>query len=117
MSTYPVGDPEFDDVFADGELTKKISYFYVPIMWHQRFNNRFYLEGGLQLGLRNKVNDYFDLEDTYGGDLEYKRDVRDEVEAFDGGLVAGMGYKFKKQIKSMAVGVHPKEKKTKGLEI
>jgi len=106
MSTYPVGDPEFDDVFADGELTKKINYFYVPIMWHQRFNNRFYLEGGLQLGLRSKVYDYFDLEDTHGGDLEYKRDVRDEIEAFDGGLVAGMGYKFKKQIKSMAVGVN-----------
>lgn len=106
MSTYPVGDPEFDNVFADGELTKKISYFYVPIMWHQRFNNRFYLEGGFQVGLRSKVYDYFDLEDSYGGDLEYKRDVRDEIERFDVGLLAGMGYKFKKEIKSMAVGVN-----------
>jgi len=87
MSPYPIGNPEFDDVFADGELTKKINYFYVPIMWHQRFNNRFYVEGGLQLGLRNKVYDYFDLEDTYGGDLEYERNVRDEIEVFDGGLV------------------------------
>ena len=106
MSTYPIGDPDFDDVFANGELTKKISYFYVPIMWHQRFNNRFYLEGGLQLGLRSKVNDYFDLEDTYGGDLEYKRDVRDEIERFDGGLVGGMGFKLKKQTKSTAIGVN-----------
>lgn len=106
MSTYPVGDPDFDDVFANGELTKKISYFYVPIMWHQRFNNRFYLEGGLQLGLRSKVYDYFDLEDTHGGDLEYKRDVRDEIETFDGGLVGGMGFKLKKQTKSTAIGVN-----------
>ena len=106
MSTYPVGDPDFDDVFANGELTKKISYFYVPIMWHQRFNNRFYLEGGLQLGLRSKVYDYFDLEDTHGGDLEYKRDVRDEIETFDGGLVGGMGFKIKKHTKSTAIGVN-----------
>lgn len=106
MSTYPVGDPEFDDVYAGGELSKKISYFYVPIMWHQRFNNRFYLEGGLQLGLRNKGYDYFNLTDAYGGDLEYKRDVRDEIEAFDGGLVGGVGYKFRKQTKSTAIGIN-----------
>ena len=105
MSTYPVGDPEFDIVFAEGELTKRINYYYVPIMWHQRFNNRFYLEGGLQLGLRGKAYDYFNLEDAFDGEVEYRGDIRDEIEAFDGGLVAGMGYKFKKEIKSMALGV------------
>lgn len=106
MSTYPVGDPEFDDVYAEGELTKEIGYFYVPVMWHQRFNNRFYLEGGLQIGLRSKVRDFFILKDSYGGDLEYRRDVKDEIKALDAGLVAGMGYKFKKEIKSLAVGVN-----------
>ena len=106
MSTYPIGDPDFDDVYAEGELTKEINYFYVPILWHQRINNRFFLEGGLQIGLRSKAYDYFDLEDTYGGDLEYKRDVGDEYTRFDGGLVGGVGYKVRKQTKSTAVGIN-----------
>ena len=106
MTTYPIGDPEFDDVYAPGELSKKISYFYVPVMWHKRFNNRFYLEGGLQLGLRGKAYDYFHLKEAYEGELVYKRNIRDEIKALDAGLLAGAGYKFKKQIKSMAVGVN-----------
>ena len=106
MSTYPIGDPDFDDVFAEGELTTKLNYFYVPIMWHQRFNNRWYLEGGLQLGLRSKAYDYFTQEDVYGGDVGYKTDVRDDYTHFDGGLVGGAGYKLKKQLKSSAIGIN-----------
>ena len=106
MSTYPIGDPEFDDVYAEAELTKEINYFYVPILWHQRFYNRFYLEGGMQIGLRSKAYDYFNLEDTYGGDLEYERDVGDEYTRFDLGPVAGVGYKIRKQTKSTAVGIN-----------
>ena len=106
MSTYPIGDPDFDDVFAEGELTTKLNYFYVPIMWHQRFNNRWYLEGGLQLGLRSKAYDYFTLEDAFEGDIGYKTDVRDDYTHFDGGFVGGAGYKLKKQLKSSAIGIN-----------
>jgi hypothetical protein len=106
MSTYPVGDPEFDDVYAEGELTKEINYIYLPILWHQRFYNRFYLEGGLQIGLRSKAYDHFNLEDTNGGDLAYERDVRDEYTRFDLGPVGGVGYKVRKKIKSTAVGIN-----------
>ncbi|MCK5692020.1 MAG: outer membrane beta-barrel protein, partial [Bacteroidales bacterium] len=69
-------------------------------------NNRFFLEGGLQIGLRSKAYDYFDLEDAYGGDLEYKRDVGDEYTRFDLGLMGGVGYKVRKQTKSTAVGIN-----------
>ena len=105
MSTYPIGDDDFDDVFADAELTKKINYFYVPIMWHHRFNQRWYLEGGLQLGLRNKANDIFSKDD-YDGEIQYTRDVRDEYTHFDGGLLGGFGYKWKKQLKSISCGIN-----------
>jgi hypothetical protein len=105
MSVYPIGDQEFDDVFATGELTKKIHYFYVPILWHQRFSNRWYLEGGIQLGLRNKAKDIFNLQ-AYDGDLSYTRDVRDEYRHLDAGLLGGVGYKFKKETKSISMGVN-----------
>ncbi len=107
MPTYSMGDPEFDEVFAEGELTTQINYFYVPIMWHQRFNNRFYLEGGLQLGLRYKAYDYFHLEEAeIGGEVDYKRDVRDDYTRFDLGLLGGFGYKVRKQTKSTAIGIN-----------
>lgn len=106
MSTYPIGEADFDSVFVDGELTKKINYFYVPIMYQQRFNNRWYVEGGVQLGLRNKASDIFTLEDTYGGDLDYTRDARDDYKYLDAGLIAGVGYKLKRRLKSTAVGIN-----------
>ncbi len=46
MEPYAVGDPEFDSVFQHSTLKKKINCFYVPILFHQRFNNRMYIEAG-----------------------------------------------------------------------
>ena len=106
MPTYPIGDDDFDSVFVDGELTKKINYFYVPILYQYRHKNRWYVEGGVQLGLRNKAYDIFTLEDSYGGDLDYTTDTRDDYKYLDAGLVAGFGYKLKRRLKSTAVGVN-----------
>ena len=105
MSTYPVGDENINAVFEQGELTKQINYFYVPIMWHQRFHNRWYLEGGIQLGLRNKSRDIFEVE--YNGDeVTYTIDARDQYKYLDAGLIGGVGYKWKKQIKSISSGIN-----------
>lgn len=105
LPSYPIGDPDFDQVFSDAELTKKIHYFYVPVMFHKRFNQRWYIEGGVQMGLRNKANDSFILE-ANGGDLQFEIDARDDYKRFDGGLIAGAGYKWKQQIKSISTGVN-----------
>jgi len=106
MPTYKIGDDDFDDVFKDGVLTKEINYFYVPILFQQRFHdNRWYLEGGFQAGLRHKAYDLFD-KDAFDGTVSFKKDVRDEYARLDGGLVAGVGYKWKKQIKSISTGVN-----------
>lgn len=105
MPTYPVGDPEFDDVFKNAELQTKVSYFYVPLMYQQRFNNRWYIEGGFQPGLRHKAYDNFEISE-FDGDITYKTDVRDQYKRLDVGLIGGAGYKFKKQTKSLAVGIN-----------
>ncbi len=106
MPTYSRNNADFDSIFSDGSLTKKIHYFYVPIMFHQRFNNnRWYAEAGFQLGLRNKAYDIF-TNTAVDGDVEYTLDVRDEYARLDAGLIAGVGYKFKKEIKSMSVGIN-----------
>lgn len=105
MPVYSTGIPEFDTIYKDGTLTKKISCFYVPILYHHRFNNRWYIEAGPQAGLRTKAIDIFD-KSTENGDLSYTSDVKDQYTRLDFGLTGGAGYKFKKELKSMAVGIN-----------
>jgi hypothetical protein len=105
MPVYSMGDASFDEVYKDGTLTKKINCFYVPILFHQRFNNRWYIEAGPQLGLIHKPVDIFEAS-KLGGDLKFTLDVQDQYKYIDAGLLGGVGYKFKKEIKSMAVGIN-----------
>jgi len=104
MSTYLIGDPEFDAVYSGGELNTKLSIFYVPIMWQQRFN-QFYLEGGIQPGLRTKVKDIFTVS-SYGGDLEYTRDVSNDYTRLDFGFVGGMGFRLKPDLVATSIGMN-----------
>lgn len=105
MPTYFLGDADFDSLYQDGTLTKKIPVFYVPILFHQRFNNRWYIEAGPQLGLVHQAKDIFEVSDL-DGDLSYTRSVKDAYKRIDFGLLGGVGYKFKQETKSMAVGVN-----------
>jgi hypothetical protein len=105
MPVYSIGDAAFDSTYKDGTLTKKISCFYVPIMFHQRFNNRWYIEAGPTAGLRSKAVDIFETT-TLDGDLKYTKDVKDQYTRLDFGLTGGVGYKLKKQLKSMAIGIN-----------
>jgi hypothetical protein len=105
MPVYSLDDPDFDAVFKDGSLTKKIPVFYVPILYHQRFNNRWYIEAGPQLGLIHQCVDIFEAE-KLGGDLKFTLSVKDQYKHIDAGLLGGAGYKFKKEVKSMAVGIN-----------
>lgn len=104
MPTYSIGDPEFDDVYADGELTTKVHVFYLPIMWQQRLG-KVYVEGGIQPGMRAKAHDYFKVSE-YGGDLEYKKDVRDDYTRLDFGVVGGMGYRLNSGPVSPSFGIN-----------
>ena len=104
METYQIGEPDFDSVFVDGKLTKRIAYFHVPILYQYRFKDRFYLEGGIQAGLRTSAQDIF-TKSEFGGDLEYIRNTRSEYTVLDAGLLGGFGIKFKQQPKSMSMGL------------
>jgi hypothetical protein len=104
MPTYSIGDPDFDNVYAEGELTTKVNVFYVPIMWQQRLG-KVYVEGGIQPGMRYKAYDYFNVED-FGGELEYKKDVRDDYTRLDFGMVGGIGYRLKGGPVSASIGVN-----------
>lgn len=105
MPTYPIGDTDFDKVFADGKLKTQVNYFYVPMMYQQRFNNRWYMEAGIQSGLRSKAYDTFETKEL-DGDVSYKLEVSDQYNRLDFGFVGGAGYKLRKQLKSSAIGIN-----------
>lgn len=86
--------------------SKKVHYFHLTVRWHKRFNQRWYLEGGFQAGLRTNAEDILELEESFGGDLDYKRDARDDYKRLDFGLIGGVGYMWKKQPKSVSSGVN-----------
>lgn len=104
IPVYSIGDANFDSLYHGGTLTKKISCFYVPIMYHYRIKNRWYIEAGPQAGLRTKALDVFETS-KLDGDLLYTKVVKDQYRRLDFGFVGGVGYKFKKELKTMAVGV------------
>jgi hypothetical protein len=105
MPVYSMGDPNFDAIYQDGILTKRIPGFSVPILFHQRFNNRWYIEAGPQLALLYKPVDIF-IASKLGGDLKFELEVKDAYKHIDAGFTGGVGYKFKKEVKSMAVGIN-----------
>jgi hypothetical protein len=104
MPVYELGDENFDAIYKDGTLTKKIPVFSLPILFHQRFNQRWYIEAGPQLGLIHKPVDIFEA-DKLDGELTFKLDVKDQYKHIDAGLLGGIGYKFNKQPKSMSAGI------------
>jgi hypothetical protein len=105
MDVYSMDDPDFDAVFEGGTLTKKIPGFYVPILFHQRIKQKWYVEAGPQLGLLYRELDIFEKEGL-GGDLEFKLDVKDQYKHIDAGFAGGLGYKFSKVQKSTSIGVN-----------
>ena len=104
MPVYAIGDQDFDAVYENGVLTKKIPVFSVPILFHQRFKQRWYIEAGPQLGLIHQPTDIFEVEE-FGGELTYTRSTRNQYQYFDFGFYGGVGYKFTKKIKSTSLGL------------
>jgi opacity protein-like surface antigen len=94
LRVYSLNDPNLDATFADGSVSRKISYFNVPLGIKYKFDNRFYVKAGTQLGLLSRAVDVFS-QNYNGEDVEYKNNIRDKIHVVDAGLTFGLGYKFK----------------------
>lgn len=94
MPVYPLNDPDLDSGFSGGSVTRKLSYFNVPIMIKYRTKKQLYVEGGLQLGLLYKAVDVFTNKVLENDDLTYKLDIEDLYYKLDAGFVVGVGYRL-----------------------
>ena len=96
LPVYSLGNPDLDNAFSGGKISRKINYFNVPIMMKYTFSNHIYLKAGTQLGLRYKAFDEFKNSINDEDDLKYKVDIKDQFHAIDAGLAFGAGYRLMK---------------------
>jgi len=94
IAPYDLNDPNLNNAFAGGEVVRKLRYFNVPFMLKRLFENNFYLEGGVMLGLMSKSFDEFNQSVNKSDDLTYKLYNRDNYHPLDAGLIAGIGYRL-----------------------
>lgn len=95
LKPYSLNDAELDSVFLDGDVTRKISYFQVPVHIKYRFASQFFVNLGFQAGLNHKAKDIFNYTYREKDDVEFTNDIRKSVTVLDFGLSGGVGYKFR----------------------
>ncbi len=103
IAVYSMGDPELDDVFAGGNVIRRLSYFYVPATLKYRFDNNLFVEAGVQLGLLYNAEDIFRNTVNSKNDLLFTNDVFDNYNRLDAGVATGIGYKLMKKM-GMSIG-------------
>ena len=94
LPVYSLGNPDLDNAFSGGKVSRKINYFNVPIMMKYSFKNHIFLKGGVQLGLGYKAFDEFKNSVNEKEDLKYKVDIKNDFHPIDAGLAIGAGYRL-----------------------
>ena len=89
VPVYSLNDPELDTEFSGGNVTRKLSYFNVPVMIKYRSASRFHAEGGIQLGLLYGAKDVFKNTVPGQGDLTYTTKIKDQYHPLDAGSGRG----------------------------
>jgi Outer membrane protein beta-barrel domain len=103
ISVYPLGDPELDQVFQNGNVERKIKYIGLPLLFRYRIKGLLFAEAGPQINLRTKAKDEFNADKT-DGELVFTKSITDEFTRFDVGVAAGLVLKLKHD-KGIGLGV------------
>lgn len=96
LPPYPLSNDSLNDAFVGGSVDRKINYFNVPVLLRYRFYKQFFVEGGIQLGLRYTAYDIFYNSLPNKDDLSYSNPTKDNYARLDAGGELGLGYKFEK---------------------
>jgi len=105
LAVYSLDNPNLDEVFSTGYVTRKINHFSVPILFKYRFATLFHVEAGPMLALRAKGFDEFKNTLIDKDDVTYKLDIKDNYKRIDAGIMVGTGVKLSRIPKSSQLGV------------
>jgi hypothetical protein len=96
LPVYSLDDPELNDVFVDGSVTRKLSYFNVPVTIKKRFTRRLSAEIGPMISLLNKGVDEFINSVADDDDLIHTVKIKKQYHPLDFGFIGGFGYRMMK---------------------
>jgi len=97
IQVYSLNNPDLDNAFSGGSITRKLGYFNVPAMMKYKFKNNFFVEAGPMFSLmNNSTSDEFVATIEKKDDLTYKLKIKDRYHPLDAGLIAGIGYRLLK---------------------
>ena len=94
LDVYSLNNPDLDNAFVGGSITRKLGYFNVPLLIKYKLRNNLFLEAGPLLGLMNKSTDEFMATVKKKDDLTYKLKIRDHYHPLDAGVIGGIGYRL-----------------------
>lgn len=94
LNPYELGNANLDTLYANGNVSRELRYFNVPILLKYKFYDQLYIEVGPQLGLLNKAYDEFNVDVYDEDDLIFTNNTRDQYNRIDAGVTFGLGYRL-----------------------
>jgi hypothetical protein len=104
ISPYSVGNDSLNDLFAGGSVERKIKAFSLPILGRYAITPKFFVEAGIQPDMMLKSKDIFKSK-VNDNELTYTTNISDQVTLLDFGVAGGLFYKFRKDKRSMGMGI------------
>jgi hypothetical protein len=104
IAPYPTGSDSLDRLFATGSVQRNIQTFGLCLMGRYRIAQLFFAEAGIQTNLRLKAHDVFKTK-IDDNDLEYRIKTTNHITTLDFGVTGGLFYKFRKDRRSMGIGI------------
>jgi hypothetical protein len=101
---YSLGNDTLDGLFANGSVERKIKAFSLPILGRYAITPQFFVEAGIQPDMMLKSKDIFTTK-VNDNELSYTTTISDQVALLDFGVAGGLFYKFKKDKRSMGIGI------------
>ncbi|PZX48539.1 outer membrane beta-barrel protein [Algoriphagus chordae] len=96
IPAYDLDDPRLNSIYADTDVTRKISYLSLPVTMRYAYKGAYFVELGPQASFRTKARDIFETELTQG-DASLDVDIRDQVQRIEMGYVTGIGMYIDKE--------------------
>lgn len=104
IAPYSVGNDSLDVLLAGGSVERKIKAFSLPILGRYAITPKLSVEAGIQPNMMLKSKDIFTSK-VNDNELTYTRKISDQVTLLDFGLTGGFFYKFRKDKRSMGIGI------------
>jgi len=96
LPSYTIGDATLDPVLSTASVTRKLSYFSLPIFLKVRLPFYFSAELGPQFALYYNSRDEF-VDSRYGTkDLLFRTNTRGDYTRLDAGVTGGVAYRLLK---------------------